>query len=104
MMRINDVATALRTKVDAVHDVLTERRRQIDSEKFLPVDDIQYEDGDLTLAAVAYSLFAPGDPCNSVAIWPFGAATFKPKARRRNLVRAAALLIAEIERIDNMQG
>lgn len=99
--RINDQAEALRIKVDAVHDVLTERRRQIDAEGRLPSDDARYIDGELTLAAVAYALFAPGDPCNSVAIWPFGATTFKPKSRRKNLVRAAALLIAEIERIDS---
>ena len=99
--RINDQAEALRIDVDAVHDVLTERRRQIDAEGRLPSDDARYVDGELTLAAVAYALFAPGDPCNSVAIWPFGATTFKPKSRRKNLVRAAALIIAEIERIDS---
>lgn len=32
--------------------------------------------------------------------WPFPPRSWKPKDRRRDLVRAAALLVAEIERLD----
>jgi hypothetical protein len=33
-------------------------------------------------------------------LWPWGGNWWKPKGRRRDLVRAAALIVAEIERID----
>ena len=33
-------------------------------------------------------------------LWPWAASWWKPKNRRRDLVRAAALIVAEIERID----
>lgn len=90
-----DLLKQLRVDVPAICDVLYERSRQVSE-----FDDSRYQDGDLTLAAVAYALFAPGDPCNSVAFYPWGASTFKPRDRRCNLVRAAALLIAELERFD----
>jgi hypothetical protein len=34
------------------------------------------------------------------ALWPWATAWWKPRDRRRNLVRAAALVLADIERID----
>ena len=37
-------------------------------------------------------------------VWPWDRQWWKPKSRRRNLVRAAALLIAAIERIDREQA
>ena len=33
-------------------------------------------------------------------IWPWGLKWWKPKDRRRNLIIAAALIVAEIERLD----
>lgn len=36
-------------------------------------------------------------------LWPWDREWWKPKDRRRNLVRAAALLIAEIERLDRAE-
>ena len=99
--RVADTLHALRIKVPAVHDVLVERARQIDTERYTPDEDARKNlDGDLTMAAVAYALHAPGDPCCSASMWPWDTASFKPKDRRRNLIRAAALLIAEIERMD----
>lgn len=35
-------------------------------------------------------------------LWPWDAKWWKPKGRRSNLVRAAALIVAEIERIDRL--
>lgn len=36
--------------------------------------------------------------------WPWDASWWKPNARRRNLVKAGALILAEIERIDRAAG
>lgn len=36
--------------------------------------------------------------------WPWGAEWWKPKEPRRDLVRAGALIIAEIERLDRREG
>ena len=38
------------------------------------------------------------------ATWPFAAQWWKPVSRRRSLVKAAALILAEIERLDRAEG
>ena len=91
----------------AICDVAIERRRQIDAEGWTPEHDNDHLDGDLARAAAAYALYDLGVPgfakvegLDSPQLWPWSADWLKPKDRRRNLVRAAALLIAEIERLD----
>jgi hypothetical protein len=37
-------------------------------------------------------------------LWPWGGDWWKPKDRRRDLVRAAALIVAEIERLDRIEA
>lgn len=86
----------------AVHDVLMERRRQIDQEGWSLEHDDKHSSGDLSAAAGCYALFSAlhpdaGQPPEQ---WPWSRKWWKPKEHRRNLVRAAAMLIAEIERID----
>lgn len=98
--RLEQEMNILRVGVGAVIDVLLERRRQINDELHTPTSDMHYEDGELSRAAAAYAVTAPGDPHCAFALWPWAYHEFKPKDRRRNLVRAAALLIAEIERFD----
>ena len=39
-----------------------------------------------------------------VTLWPWAAEWWKPKDCRRNLVRAGALILAEIERLDRKNG
>jgi hypothetical protein len=86
----------------AAHDVLLERRRQIHVEGWTAEhDDMHYGEGELSDAAVAYAT----DPyCCTKEIappsWPWTADWWKPSTARRDLVKAAALLIAEIDRLD----
>jgi hypothetical protein len=81
-----------------MQDVMNERARQIDVEGWTTEQDDALEFEELPIAAVCYII---ADAYDSVPEpWPFAAGWWKPKDRRRNLVRAAALLIAEIERID----
>lgn len=72
----------------AARDVVTERQRQVE--------------GEMSDAAAAYATCA-GSPRSMTTLWPWGQATFKPSAdRRRDLVKATALLLAEIERLDRL--
>lgn len=86
----------------AAQDVLVERQRQIHEEGWTPEhDDKNYSDGELSDAAVAYAI----QPyCCSKSIppspWPWTSDWWKPSTPRRDLVKAAALLIAEIDRLD----
>ena len=85
-------------------DVLAERRRQVEREGWTPAHDDLYDAAELPRAAAAYVLNGGNDeaPC----IWPFHSKWWKPRDARANYVRAAALLLAEIERIDRaaLQG
>lgn len=95
---------------DAAHDVLTERRRQIEKEGY----DHEHDDAHPCGEIAAYATFYAMPP--SARDWPaaetgYGATWGEaiipaewgpPKAcdRRQELVKAAALLVAEIERLD----
>jgi hypothetical protein len=82
--------------------VLAERLRQIRQEGWTPEHDDQWTQAELAQAASAYT-WPPGilaDTFPLRVLWPWDRAWWKPKDRRRDLVRAAALLLAEIERLD----
>ncbi|MFM0165705.1 hypothetical protein PQR39_35415 [Paraburkholderia sediminicola] len=99
----------------AQRDVLRERAEHVTREHFTPGHDDMHKDGVLANAAAAYAL-AAGDeltPSRRGAagfftqpsrVWPFGTQWWKPKNPRTAMVKAAALLIAEIEKIDRAAG
>lgn len=102
----------------AAHDVIAERSRQITAEGWTPEHDDEHEDMSLAQAAACYASstkmgselrrdeFAPLESEVPVPVfWPISWSVnwWKPKDYRRDLVRAAAMLIAEIERIDRLQ-
>lgn len=72
--------------------VIQERRRQIEIKGFDAEQDDTYVNSELQYAAMAYAFNRP-------ELWPWPASTFKPTEKKRALEKAAALLIAEIERI-----
>ncbi|MBP1873508.1 hypothetical protein J2Z19_003223 [Ensifer adhaerens] len=78
---------------EAARDVLAERDRQKAVEGWSTAHDDQHVDHELSRAAASYAI-------GNVAYWPWSLAWWKPCDRRRNLVKAGALIIAEIERID----
>lgn len=103
----------------ASDDVLAERQRQIDVEGWTLEHDDEHTEFSLSQAAACYASVAssqhwrkPDDyqaiPCpmpravQDQPAWPkfWSKLWWKPKSPRRDLVRAAALLIAEIERLD----
>lgn len=79
-------------------DVQTERRRQVEAESWTPDHDDLYCAAELPRAAAAYILSGAND--EAPAIWPFVAKWWKPRDARANYVRAGALILAEIERLD----
>jgi len=93
----------------AAADVWAERLRQIESEKWSPQHDDEHSCGELADAAACYASPAPhglrvtaqDDPPK---IWPWHRSWWKPKDRRSNLVRAGALILAEIERLDRARA
>ena len=87
----------------AAQDVLAERQRQVEKEGWTPEHDDQHGDGSMAFAAAAYAVFAHAGPGVSTSLWHWtgwGESWFKPKSPRHDLIRAGALILAEIERMD----
>lgn len=85
----------------AAFDVLAELRRQIEDEGWTAEhDDNEHGDSSLADAAVCYALVQSVEEKPRLGIWPWELSAWKPGDRRRNLVKAAALILAEIERLD----
>lgn len=86
-----------------VREILAERYRQILEEGRTLENDDAHTQGELVQAAASYVLAAsPLQPLREQAtrVWPWTLATFKPYSSRRDLIRAAALIVAELERRD----
>ncbi|EPF1459620.1 hypothetical protein ACSQPF_002834 [Pseudomonas aeruginosa] len=89
-------------------DVQAERRRQVEAEGWTPKHDDEHADGQMAQAAGCYALHAggigtdwPDGRQNGAALfWPWDKDSWKPTTPRRDLVKACALALAEIERLD----
>lgn len=98
------------TAHSAALDVLAERCRQIDDEGYTTERDDQYIRGQLADAAGAYAFWAY--TCNMEHYkvttvppsWPWSPEHWKPTDQRKMLVRAGALILAEIERLDRQRA
>lgn len=97
------------TMTKAAADVLAERKRQIEAEGWAPEHDDSHNDCQLAAAAACYAVCADETHLrrftyDGVRVWPWSLGWWKPSSYRRNLVKAAALLLAEIERLDRAAG
>ncbi|MEX1925917.1 hypothetical protein ACPTIG_01390 [Pseudomonas aeruginosa] len=87
-------------------DVQEERRRQITAEGWTPEHDDEHSHGQMARAAACYALAgssAPNDGTAALLVslaWPWDQQWWKPTSARRDLVKACALALAEIERLD----
>lgn len=87
-------------------DVQAERRRQIEAEGWTPEHDDAHSHGQMARAAACYALAgssAPNDGTAALLVslaWPWDEQWWKPSTARRDLVKACALALAEIERLD----
>ena len=101
----------------AASDVLAERQRQVEAEGWTAEHDDAHGNGELARAAGCYATHAgdcydwgspdyeQADPPFTddelgVVPWPWDIEWWKPTNPRRDLVKAAALILAEIERLD----
>jgi hypothetical protein len=93
-----------------IEEIAAERQRQIEQEGWTPAHDNQHDAGEMADAAACYAmtteirnLTALGMPLR-LLVWPSSwSGWWKPKDRRRDLIRAAALIVAEIERLDRVK-
>lgn len=90
----------------AARDVLAERQRQVEVERWTPAHDDHHDSGQMAVAAGYYAL-ACGWPKErdigrgkTPVYWPWAPEWWKPRTKRENLVRSGALVLAEIERLD----
>ncbi|WP_407321798.1 hypothetical protein [Dickeya ananatis] len=92
----------------AVRDVIAERQRQITTEGWTPEHDDEHVGFEMSFAAATYILHIAqsygGQPYKHIApsemwTWDLKWLKFTPGARR-SLVKAAALILAEIDRLD----
>ena len=84
-------------------EIAAESLRQVEQEGWSPEHDDEHWSGGLPAAAACYGLAgrSNGETANFIKqIWPWDWNWWKPTDRRRNLVKAAALIVAEIERLD----
>lgn len=93
--------------------IAEERQRQIEKEGWTPEHDDTHNIGELAWAAACYCeqsvVFAkhsgfiryqsPPPPSR----WPWDEEFWKPKNRERDLVRAGALIAAEIDRLQRLE-
>jgi hypothetical protein len=97
--------------MSVIDEVAAERVRQIEQEGWSAEHDDGHTDGSLAKAAAAYCWghrWASGS-CQvghqaAAELWPWDVDWWKPKNRRRDLIRAAALIVAEIERLDRRES
>jgi hypothetical protein len=93
--------------------VAEERRRQVEDLGWSPEGDDKLTTGQLVRMGAGYALHstlyasagagAP-QPGSAPGFWPHDYAAFKPEDQRSDLIRAAALIVAEIERLDRAEA
>lgn len=94
------------TAMLAIDDVIAERHRQQAIEGWTAEHDDQHQHGEMASAAACYASmgrFMNPNHGNPPANFPWAKEWWKPGNYRRNLVKAAALMLAEIERIDRAE-
>lgn len=88
----------------AIELIAAERQRQIEEEGWTEEYDKEHVNGELALAAACYVMFESARNSNAFrlkSIWPWETAAWKPSPddRIRELVKAGALIVAEIDRL-----
>lgn len=103
--------------MNGIESIAAERQRQVEEEGWTPEHDDDHSDGEIARAAACYAWVASKSdffrenensggwwkepvPVILKRLWPWGLKWWKPKDRRADLVRAGALIAAEIDRLD----
>ena len=80
--------------------IAEERQRQIEKEGWTPEHNDEHNDQSLLAAAVCYAETTLMGEGRTIYNWPWDEREFKPSNDVRNLVKAGALIAAEIDRIN----
>ncbi|HDT3905559.1 TPA: hypothetical protein ACXP60_001079 [Klebsiella variicola subsp. variicola] len=114
--RIAKLESRTVTVTAAAADVLAERKRQVSVEGWTPSHDDAHKNNEMAFAAACYAFHAAAaswdledcgtdyDSHPAPKNWPWEPEWWKPKSARADLVRAGALILAELERIDRAAG
>lgn len=89
--------------MSVIEEIAAERRRQTEVEGWTSGHDDEHRNFEMAIAAAAYVMTAAGFARAAVSeLWPkaWGVHWLKPTTPRRDLIKAAALIVAEIERLD----
>lgn len=94
--------------MSAIEDIAAERLRQINIEGWTVEHDDAHGSDEIAQAAACYAdprrKMFPNDGGEPMPVrWPWAAEWWKPSDRRRELVKAGALIVAEIERLDRAE-
>jgi len=87
----------MKTGIELITD---ERRRQIEEEGWTSQHDDQHTKSQMMYAAVCYIMASAGNIVETY--WPWGRQWWKPTERLRDLVKAGALIAAEIDRLQRV--
>jgi len=90
-------------------EIAAKRQHQI-SKGYDAAHDDQHAGGEIALGAAAYAMSAakhpgPGKTQTPVwvpPVWPWDREQFSPREPRDDLIDAAAMIVAEIERLDRL--
>lgn len=97
---------------NVVADIVAERKRQVEVKGWTAAHDDKHKNAALALAAACYALETAAAArgysqylneqfsVHANRFWPFDDKWWKPSEPRSMLVKAAALIVAEIERLD----
>lgn len=100
--------TVTATATAAAADVLAERKRQVTTEGWTPEHDDQHVNFEMAIAGGLYAISAVDSHHklrnSAPSAWPWDRKWWKPDGPRRDLVKAGALILAEIERLDRAAG
>ena len=100
--------------IDVIEEITAERRRQKMVEGWTLEHDDEHAQGEMARAAGVYALMTTDLGREATYVhgrWidlldqyrPWDRSWWKPTTPRRNLIKAAALIVAEIERLDRAE-
>lgn len=98
--------------IDVIDEISGERLRQERAEGWTEAHDDQHTGGEMAIAAAGYAYMASVSNFDREKVkregapyrWPWSSQWWKPTNRRRDLIKAAALIVAEIERLDRQKA
>lgn len=110
--KIGEIIRATAELTPIIEAIALERMEQITREGFSLAHDDEHTDGSLAAVAGCYALAAAAQ-ANEIELkkgvprmWPgsWDEDWWKPKDQKRNLIRAAALILAELQRLARDEG